>query len=1300
MANTNGDLLVGNIGELLAYNSSLSDNASTLLNQYQSAKYNIALTAPGTGATEAAKAMAADGYSVFHKGYLERLSQTADIALVADNSITINDLTANGGDGVLALSAGRNLSLTTTTGNITMLNTANTLRTNGGTITASAGGSLTLGNLDTTGNGATAAGAAISLTGSSLTLGGNIQTGTSGSLLARSTTGNLTTTAALNGLQGAALFKSNNNLTISGGDITTSSGSNPYTFLAQGDITFLSSVQHGGSGDVNVVAGWDGTTEASAAPATFNMANILAQPVDTTTIYGQDNDGAGANTGSVFVNTASGVQGVAVGTKNGETYIVGNKITLRGAGSVSGRYAVVGGEYTNTTGNISVYTISDLDIHAGTSQGSLAKIGNRWGGIFNQSGNIKLEVGGTLSLNGNSGIDASAVIGHGRTNLGSGSASFSGDIDIEANNLIMISGNERFTQAQIGHASNYAENLNLTASGNITVNINQDILLKASSNDSKKYVAIGHGSVSTHDNVDAAYGNRLGNISVSAGGELSIINFDNDRAYIGHRTHSGTISNANVRILAGSLDFADDTPDPTSFNINNANFITRLQSNLAGGSVTLLSTGADMLWSNPFSTTNTNAFTLGSVGNVTLNSTFSSAGKINVFAGWDNSTGMGNADASFNLATARLTAAGAGKDLILGASGALTSSATGNSILLAAANNFINNNTAAAGSVLSSPNGRYLIYANSNAGSILNNLAPTVQNNISYGDDVSAYATGNYIFYRDPVTGTIRLIPLNQTYTYNGVGQFVTLFGTAYGVNSSDVSTLTTDGYSTTDFNNSLSTGLGFAIDSIALGSVNTADAFSAAKDITLTGSLTSSLGYTVALDNSVVGDYLINPKAITAITGITANNKVYDGLTTASLNVGTASFTGMVGGDSLSVASSSGNFDNKNVGTGKTVAISGLSLGGIDASNYTLADATASSTADITPAALAITASANQRKVYGDAEPASYGYSITSGNLFGSDTFSGALARTAGENAGLYAINQGSLTAGSNYSLSYNSADFEISKALLTLTPTAQNYTYNASNNQFNNTAYTLSGFKFSDTASVVSGSGLVSASDKINAGTRDITASTGTLNASNYSFIANTLNNGLGIAKANLTIDVNDASRQVGQPNPNFTYLVTGLKGNDGESVINNLNVTTPASLNSPAGTYAITAQNAQAQNYSFTYQNGILTLLPVTTPNQPITTAINLPATVEQVSQNIRGSRGSNDLTNNNLNPLNRSNPYNTAANFINKTVFQKGIIPVATDITDIIIDKDTLNNTRLIMHPELAKKLGYEGAFIVY
>ena len=56
--------------------------------------------------------------------------------------------------------------------------------------------------------------------------------------------------------------------------------------------------------------------------------------------------------------------------------------------------------------------------------------------------------------------------------------------------------------------------------------------------------------------------------------------------------------------------------------------------------------------------------------------------------------------------------------------------------------------------------------------------------------------------------------------------------------------------------------------------------------------------------------------------------------------------------------------FSDKNVGTGKTVTVSGYTLSGADASNYTLVEPTGL-TANITPASLAITGVTANNKVY-----------------------------------------------------------------------------------------------------------------------------------------------------------------------------------------------------------------------------------------------------------------------------------------------------------------------------------------------
>ncbi|HEY8881190.1 MAG TPA: YDG domain-containing protein, partial [Roseateles sp.] len=139
-------------------------------------------------------------------------------------------------------------------------------------------------------------------------------------------------------------------------------------------------------------------------------------------------------------------------------------------------------------------------------------------------------------------------------------------------------------------------------------------------------------------------------------------------------------------------------------------------------------------------------------------------------------------------------------------------------------------------------------------------------------------------------------------------------------------------------------------------------------KTVNITGlSLggTDAGNYTLA-STTATTTATITPASIAAITGITAGDKVYDGNTTATLATSGAGFTGLLAGDVLTVGTSTGNFSDKNVGVGKAVAITGLTLGGADAGNYTLASSTASTTASITPAAIsAITGITAANKVY-----------------------------------------------------------------------------------------------------------------------------------------------------------------------------------------------------------------------------------------------------------------------------------------------------------------------------------------------
>ena len=84
---------------------------------------------------------------------------------------------------------------------------------------------------------------------------------------------------------------------------------------------------------------------------------------------------------------------------------------------------------------------------------------------------------------------------------------------------------------------------------------------------------------------------------------------------------------------------------------------------------------------------------------------------------------------------------------------------------------------------------------------------------------------------------------------------------------------------------------------------------------------------------------------------------------------------------------------------------------------NYCI-DVYVNDTFTVTPRPITVTADA-KAKAFGAADPA-LTYQITSGTLFGTDTFSGSLVRVAGEAVGKYPINQGSLSLGSNYTLTY----------------------------------------------------------------------------------------------------------------------------------------------------------------------------------------------------------------------------------------------------------------------------------------
>ena len=111
------------------------------------------------------------------------------------------------------------------------------------------------------------------------------------------------------------------------------------------------------------------------------------------------------------------------------------------------------------------------------------------------------------------------------------------------------------------------------------------------------------------------------------------------------------------------------------------------------------------------------------------------------------------------------------------------------------------------------------------------------------------------------------------------------------------------------------------------------------AKPVTVSG---------LTISGAAASNYTLMPPPLTATidpllltaSGITASDKTYDGSTAASLDVSFAVLSPPLSSEfvQLNAAGAIGNFNDKNVGTGKPVTITALTLTGADAGNYAIA--------------------------------------------------------------------------------------------------------------------------------------------------------------------------------------------------------------------------------------------------------------------------------------------------------------------------------------------------------------------------
>ncbi len=230
-----------------------------------------------------------------------------------------------------------------------------------------------------------------------------------------------------------------------------------------------------------------------------------------------------------------------------------------------------------------------------------------------------------------------------------------------------------------------------------------------------------------------------------------------------------------------------------------------------------------------------------------------------------------------------------------------------------------------------------------------------------------------------------------------------------------------------------------------------------------------------------------------------------------------------------------------------------------------------------ITPRALTATAE-SATKVYGDTDPV-LGFNLTAGTLVEGDAFTGSLIREAGEDVGTYAVLQGTLSAGDNYTLTYIGDVFSISPRTLTVTAQPATKVYDEADPALSYTAGTLvSGDAFS-------GSLIREAGEDVGA----YAILQGTLSAGdNYTLTY--IGDVFSITPRALTVTAEPTTKVYGEADPALSYTAGTLVSGDAFSG------SLIREAGEDVGTYAILQGTLSAgDNYTLTYIGDVFSITP---------------------------------------------------------------------------------------------------------
>ncbi|MBO9731416.1 MAG: hypothetical protein J7623_22440, partial [Chitinophaga sp.] len=260
-----------------------------------------------------------------------------------------------------------------------------------------------------------------------------------------------------------------------------------------------------------------------------------------------------------------------------------------------------------------------------------------------------------------------------------------------------------------------------------------------------------------------------------------------------------------------------------------------------------------------------------------------------------------------------------------------------------------------------------------------------------------------------------------------------------------------------------------------------------------------------------------------------------------------------------------------------------------------------------VSPATLTVKAD-DKQKVTGTANP-TFTYTVTgfvngdnSNVVTGVPTFS-----TTADNSSVPGTYPITVAAGS---LSAPNYQFTTANGTLTVTPTTQTITFPAiTGKTYGAAAFTLNATSTSGlpvTYNIVSGPATISGNTVTITGAGNVTIAAN--QAGNATYLpATQVTQSFTVGKATLTVTAVNASKVYQQPNPAFTYNITGFVNGENNSVVTGTAaLSTTATTNSTPGTYPITVAigSLSATNYQFTLVNGTLTIGQANQTAQTIT------------------------------------------------------------------------------------------------